>query len=84
MPIIIKANKNDSAGDVIKKFKKASASTNVVQQAKDRRYFTKPSQVRAQKKIKVKRLQHRIRTLKRMKNITAETIQKIEDRMKTL
>lgn len=84
MPIIIKSSQSDSAGDMIKKFKRALASTDIVQNAKDRRYFQKPSQVRAQKKIKVNRLRRRVRTLKKVKNITSATIAKIEERIQTL
>lgn len=81
MPIVIKAQGNDSTNDVIRKFKKAVSATNIVQQAKDRAVFVKPSQKRAVKKISTKRLQRRVRKLKRMKNISPQVIQRITDRI---
>lgn len=81
MPIIIKARGNDSTNDVIKRFKKAVAQTNIVQQTKDRAFFQKPSQQRAVRKIERKRLQKRARSLKRMKNISPQVLQRINDRL---
>jgi len=84
MPIVIKSDGNQSSGDVIRRFKKASASTDVVQKAKDRRYFTKPSKVRAQKKIEKTRLRRRARVLKHTKNVSAEAIEKLYERIETI
>ena len=81
MPIVIKAQGSESTNDVIRKFKKAVAATNIVQQAKDRAVYVKPSQKRAVKKIATKRLQRRVRKLKRMKNISPQVIQRITDRI---
>lgn len=81
MPIVIKAQGNDSTFDVIKRFKKAVMSSNIVQNAKDRAVFQKPSRVRAVKKIAKNRLQKRARKLKRMKNISPTVLQKIADRL---
>lgn len=81
MPIVVKASNSDSASDVIRKFKKAAAATNIVQNAKDRRYHQKPSQVRAQKKIERNRLRKKARSLKQMKNISSEVIEKIRERI---
>lgn len=81
MPIIIRAQGNDSTFDVIKRFKKAVVASNIVQIAKDRAVFQKPSQVRAVKKIAKNRLQRRVRTLKKMKNISAQVLQRISDRI---
>ena len=81
MPIIVKAQGSDNTNDVIKKFKKAIATTDIVQKAKDRRYFKKPSQVRAEKKIQMTRLRRRARVLKRTKNISAASLQRINDRL---
>lgn len=81
MPIVVKAQGNDSTFDVIKKFKKAVAATGIVQKAKDRRYFTKPSQERAVKKIERKRLQKRARSLKKQKNISAASLERIKERL---
>ena len=56
MPIVVKATGSDSTHDVIKKFKKAAAERDIVQRTKNRRYFVKPSQERAQKKTEMRRL----------------------------
>lgn len=81
MPIVVKADSNDSTGDVIRKFKKAAAATNVVQIAKDRRYHQKPSKLRAQKKIEKNRLRRKMRSLKKTKNISAESIERLKERI---
>jgi len=83
MAIVIKAQGNDNTFDVIKKFKKAVASTGIVQKAKDRRFFTKPSQERAVKKIEMKRLQKRARSLKKQKNVSSASLQRIKERLST-
>lgn len=81
MPIIIKAQGNDSSFDIIKRFKKAVVASNIVQLTKDRAVFQKPSRVRAVKKIAKNRLQRRVRTLKKMKNISPQVLQRISDRI---
>jgi ribosomal protein S21 len=81
MPVIVKAHGKDSTHDVIKKFKKAVSATNTVQIAKDGMYFTKPSKTRATKKIQIKRLKRRSRSLKKMKNISPVVLQKIAERI---
>lgn len=81
MPIVIKATGSDSTGDVIKKFKKATSASNIVILAKDRAVYQKPSQKRAVKKIEMKRLRKRARSLKKMKNISPQTLQRINERL---
>lgn len=81
MPIVIRAQGSESTFDVIKKFKKAVMASNIVQIAKDRAVYQKPSQVRAVKKIAKNRLQRRSRALKKMKNISPVVLQKIADRL---
>ncbi len=81
MPIVIKAQGSDSTNDVIRKFKKAAASSNVVQIAKDRRYFQKPSKIRAQKKIERNRLRKKVRILKNLKNTSPESLARIRERL---
>jgi ribosomal protein S21 len=81
MPIIVKAQGNDSTLDVIKKFKKAAAQSDIVQKTKDRRYYTKPSQQRAVKKTEMRRLRKRARNLKRMKNVSPLSLQRIAERL---
>ena len=81
MPIVIKAQGKDSTHDVIKKFKKAVVASGIVQIAKDKRYFIKPSKTRADKKIEMKRLKKRARSLKRMKNVSPLVLQRIGERI---
>lgn len=81
MAIVIKARNNDSTNDVIRKFKKATAATDVVTKAKNRRYHTKPSKIRAQKKIEINRLRRRARKLKHTKNVSAESLQRLQERI---
>ena len=81
MPIIIRAQGNESTFDVIKKFKKAVMATNIVQLTKDRAVFQKPSRLRAVKKIAKSRLHKRARKLKKMKNISPLVLQRIGERL---
>lgn len=81
MPIIIKAKSGDSTHDIIKKFKKAVASSDIVTKARDRRFYQKPSEIRTVKKTEKRRLRKRARSLKRMKNISATVMQRINDRL---
>lgn len=81
MPIIIKAQGNDSTNDLIKKFKKATIATDVVQIVKDRRYYQKPSRIRAVHKIEMNRLRKRSRSLKKMKNISPQVLARMEERL---
>jgi ribosomal protein S21 len=81
MPIVIKAQGNESTFDVIKKFKKAVVASNIVQIAKDRAVYQKPSRLRAVKKIAKNRLHKRARKLKKMKNISPLVLQRIAERL---
>lgn len=81
MPIIIKAKAGDSTHDIIKKFKKAVTSSDIVQKARDRKFFVKPSQERAVKKTERRRLRKRSRSLKKMKNISQTALQRISERL---
>lgn len=81
MPIIIKAQSNESTNDLIKKFKKITVATDIVQKAKDRRYYQKPSQVKAVRKIAIQRLKKRMRSLKKMKNISPQALVKMAERI---
>lgn len=81
MPIIVKAQGNDSTFDVIKKFKKATSAADIVTKARDRRYFQKPSQKRTVKKTEMRRLRKRARSLKKMKNISPQVLQRIGERL---
>lgn len=81
MPIIIKAQGNESTNDLIKKFKKATIATDVVQIVKDRRYYQKPSRIKAVRKIQVNRLRKRARSLKKMKNISPQVLVRIAEKL---
>jgi ribosomal protein S21 len=81
MPIIIKANPGDSLGDLIRKFKKQTGQADIVQKARDRAVFRKKSQLRAVKKIEKARLRKRTRSLKKMKNISPQVIQRLHQRL---
>lgn len=81
MPIVIKAHGNDSTNDLIKKFKKVTVATDIVQRVKDRRYYQKPSRVRAQQTIEVSRLKKRARSLKRMKNVSPHVLSRLQERL---
>jgi ribosomal protein S21 len=81
LPIIIKAKKNQSTSDVIRQFKKVVAGAGVVQVAKDRRFFQKPSRIKASRVAERSRLKRRARSLKKMKNISPVAISKIQQRL---
>ena len=81
LPIIIKAQGNDSTNDLIKKFKKITSATDIVQIVKDRRYYQKPSQIKAKHKIEMNRLRKRARSLKKMKNISPQVLARINERL---
>jgi len=81
LPIIIRAKKNQLIGDVLCQFKKAVVNVGVVQIAKDRRYFAKPSRVKATATAEHSRLKRRARSLKKTKNISPIAIMKIRQRL---
>lgn len=81
LPIIIRAKKNQSSSDLIRQFKKAVAASGVVQIVKDRRYFQKPSRIKATKTAEMSRLKRRAHSLAKTKNISALTIAKIRARL---
>ncbi len=81
MPIIIKAKSKDNNNSLIREFKKVTAITDIVQKVRDRRYFQKPSQVKAVKKIAKNRLQRKIRVLKHTKNISMDVIERMTARL---
>jgi len=74
MPVVVKAKGRDTTNDVIKRFKKSVSATNLVQNAKNRRFYKKPSQMRQEKKNEKRRLRKRYLTIKKMKNVPARMI----------
>ncbi len=83
MPIVVKASGSESTHDVIKKFKKAAADSDIVQRSKNRRFFQKPSQLRAVKKTEMRRLKKRSRALKKQKNVSPASLVRIHERLST-
>lgn len=81
MAIVIKSNGSDSLGDLVRRFKKQTAIADVAQQARDRQFYRKDSRVRSVKKMQKNRLARRVRSLKRMKNISPATIQRLNERL---
>ncbi|MCC6710780.1 MAG: 30S ribosomal protein S21 [Candidatus Pacebacteria bacterium] len=81
MAIVIKAKKSESTNDLIRKFKKAVAATGVVQIVKDRRYFRKPSKIKAEKTANDNRLKRRARSLKKMKNVSPAALARINQKL---
>lgn len=77
LPIIVKAKGNDSTNDVIRKFKKVVAATDIVQKTKDRAFYQRPSQIAKVPKTINARLRKRLHSMKRMKNVTPDDLQRI-------
>jgi ribosomal protein S21 len=65
MPLVVKAKKNDTTGDVIKKFKKIVAIAQVLEIAKNREFHFKPSAVKNIKMNEKKRQKRRIKMIQR-------------------
>ncbi len=81
MAIIIKSSGSDSLGDLVRRFKKQTAIADVAQQARDRQYYRKDSRIRSTKLMQKHRLARRVRSLKKMKNISSATIQRLNERL---
>jgi len=81
MPIIVRAKKTESTNDLIRKFKKMTATADIVQIVKDRRYFRKPSRIKADKTAEMSRLNRRSRSLKKTKNVSPQALMKINQRL---
>lgn len=82
MPVIVTARgKSDSTNDLVRRFKKAIVATDIVQKAKDRRYNLKPAAARNVQFSEKRRLKKKIRSLKKMKNISSQVIQRLTERL---
>jgi|GEM_PF-391385 ribosomal protein S21 len=81
MPIVIKTQKGDSTRDLIRQFKKATAATDIVNKVKDRRFYVKPAQQMNILKSQKRRLKNKIRSLKKMKNISPRVIAYLTERL---
>lgn len=85
MPIIVrKTNKSDSTGNLVRKFKKAVSGQDIVQRARDRRYYKKPSAVKAERLSEKRHLRKRLKTLKKMKNIHPESLRRLREKIRSL
>lgn len=83
MAIVVKAKGSDTTNDLIKKFKKLTVSTDVVQKVKDRQYHLRPSEVKKNNHNEKRRLAKRLRGLKKMKNISPDIISRMHDKLAT-
>lgn len=83
MAIVVKARNNDSTNDLIKKFKKLTVSSDVVQKVKDRQYYLRSSQIKKNNGNEKRRLARRLRGLKKMKNISPEVISRMHTKLST-
>ena len=83
MAIVVKAKGNESTNDLIKKFKKLTVTTDVVQKVKDRQFYLRPSQVKKNNNNERRRLARRLRGLKKMKNISPDVISRMHDKLST-
>ncbi len=81
MPIVIRAKKNDSNSNLIRRFKKAVSACDIVNKARDRRYYKKPSAIKAERLSQKRHLRKRLKTLKRMKNISDRSIELLKQKI---
>jgi ribosomal protein S21 len=84
MPVIFKKTKNDSTGTLIRKFKKTTSYMDIVQKARDRRYYKKPSAVKAEKNSEKRHLRKKLKTLKKMKNIPPASLERLREKINSL
>ena len=84
MPIIIRAKKGDSTGNLIRKFKKTISAVDLVQITRDRRYFKKPSQIKAEINSEKRHLRKKLKTLKKMKNISPQSLERLKEKISGL
>lgn len=85
MPIVVrKTKKSDSTGNLVRKFKKAVSAQDIVQRARDRRYFKKPSTIKAERLSEKRHLRKRLKTLKKMKNIHPDSLRRLREKIRSL
>ena len=83
MAIVIKAKSGDRPNDLVKRFKKAVVSSDILQKVKDRQYYQRPSQMKKMAGNDNRRLARRLRSLKKAKNIDPEIIVRMDDKLGT-
>ncbi|MEA2056565.1 MAG: 30S ribosomal protein S21 [Patescibacteria group bacterium] len=81
MAVVVKAKKDDSTSSLIRRFKKAVKSEDIVQKTRDRRYYKKPATLRAERKSTKRHLKKRLKTVKKMKNASPRSIQHLKQRI---
>lgn len=84
MPIIVKAKKGDSASNLIRKFKKLVSASEIVQKTRDRRYFKKPSTLKAERLSEKRHLRKKLKTLKKMKNVPSRSLESLRSKINSL
>ncbi len=84
MPIIVKKTKKDSTSSLIRKFKKITSQLDVVQNARDRRYYKKPSTIKAEKNSTKHHLKKKLKTLKNMKNVSPQSLDRLREKINRL
>ncbi len=84
MPIIVTSKKGDSASNLIRKFKKLVSASDIVQKARDRRYYKKPSTIKAERLSEKRHLRKKLKTLKKMKNVPARSLESLRSKINSL
>lgn len=85
MPIIVrKTSKSDSTGNLVRKFKKAVSAMDIVQRTRDRRYYKKPSTIKAERLSEKRHLRKRLKTLKKMKNVPPQSLRSLREKIRSL
>lgn len=81
MPIVVKAKQNDSTSDLIRKFKKITSAIDIVNKVRDRAFHKKPSQLKTERGNEKRRIRKRLRSLKKMKNISPKAIERLSQKI---
>jgi ribosomal protein S21 len=84
MPIIVRSKKGDSASNLIRRFKKLVSATDIVQKTRDRRYFKKPSTLKAERLSEKRHLRKKLKTLKKMKNVPSRSLESLRSKINSL
>lgn len=84
MAVVVKAKKGDSTSNLIRNFKKAVSAQDIVTKARERRYYKKPSQIKAERKSEKRHLRKRLKTLKKMKNVSPQSLKSLREKINSL
>jgi ribosomal protein S21 len=69
---------------LIRKFKKIISANEIVQNARDRRYYKKPSTLKAERLSEKRHLRKKLKTLKRMKNVPSRSLESLRSKINSL